>query len=114
LAVVGHNPKHWQEPVMSAFRFKCLSLWAFSFLAEVGFLASAQAHSWYEVACCHERDCVPVEDGVVVEKTDGVHVQGFGILSRSDSRLRTSRDDQDHVCQQPGKLLCVYRKPNGM
>jgi hypothetical protein len=43
-----------------------------------------------------------------------VHVQGFGILSRSDSRLRTSRDDQDHVCQQPGKLLCVYRKPNGM
>ena len=77
----------------------------------------ARAHSWYEAACCSERDCVPVEEGVVVEKTDGVHVQGHGILNRMDPRLRMSRDDRDHLCiaqHSSTKLLCVYRKPNGM
>lgn len=76
--------------------------------------SAAFAHSFYEPACCSDRDCAPVADGVVVEKADGVHVKGWDVLSRTDPRLRWSRDDQDHVCQQPGKLLCVYRKPNGM
>jgi hypothetical protein len=98
---------------------KSNQLFAFSLLVAfpVCLAETARAHSWYEVACCSERDCVPVEDGVVVEKTDGVHVQGFGILSRTDPRLRLSRDDRDHLCvAQAGatKLICVYRKPNGM
>ena len=77
----------------------------------------ARAHSWYEVTCCSERDCLPVDDGVVVERADGVHVQGHGTLSRTDPRLRMSRDDRDHLCvsqHAATKLLCVYRKPNGM
>jgi len=94
-------------------------LFAFSLLLAfpVCLAETARAHSWYEASCCSERDCVPVEDGVVVEKADGVHVQGFGILSRTDPRLRLSRDDRDHLCvAQAGatKLICVYRKPNGM
>jgi hypothetical protein len=83
-------------------------------LAFVAWTTPLRAHSWYEAACCSQRDCAPVEDGVVAEKSDGVHVQGHGILSRTDSRLRMSRDDRDHICQETGKLLCVYRKPNGM
>jgi hypothetical protein len=74
---------------------------------------SACAHSWYEPACCSEGDCVPVDDGVVYEKVDGVHVQGWGVLSRTDPRVRWSRDDHDHVCAMLGKRSCVYRKPNG-
>ena len=74
----------------------------------------ARAHSWYEPSCCSGKDCRPVDDGHVVEKADGVHVKGWGVLNRADSRLRWSRDDRDHVCENPAKLLCVYRKPNGM
>jgi hypothetical protein len=77
----------------------------------------ASAHSWYEAACCSGIDCAPVENGVVVERDDGVHVEGFGILHEGDSRLRWSLDDEDHICasrSQPAKLLCVYRKHKSM
>lgn len=75
----------------------------------------ARGHSFYEPACCSERDCAPVADGVVVEKPDGVHVRGHDVLSRTDPRLRWSRDDRDHLCVSPSsKLLCVYRRPNGV
>jgi len=77
---------------------------------------AADAHSWYEVACCSGVDCAPVPDTVVEELPDGVHVSGFGVLSYSDPRLRWSRDFEAHVCATQGsqpKLLCVYRKPKG-
>ena len=83
-------------------------------VANSGAVTFASAHSWYEAACCSSKDCKSVDDGAVLEMADGVHVKGWGVLSRSDSRLRWSRDDRDHICEQPGKLLCVYRKPNGM
>lgn len=37
---------------------------------------ATRAHSWYAAACCSERDCAPVEDGVVIEKSDGVLAVG--------------------------------------
>jgi len=82
-------------------------------------ITPAGAHDWYESACCHNKDCKPVPDGVVTETADGVRVEGFGILSESDSRLRWSQDDRDHICAFPQstfgapvtkKLQCVYRK----
>jgi hypothetical protein len=75
--------------------------------------AAAKSHEWYEPACCSGLDCKPVHDADVVEIPDGVHVRGWGILSRTDPRIRTSRDDASHICQMPGKLYCVYMKPNG-
>jgi hypothetical protein len=76
------------------------------------FVGAALSHEWYEPACCSGNDCAPVDDGTVVEKSDGVHVQGWGVLNRSDPRVRWSRDDRDHVCAIAGKLYCVYRNPN--
>lgn len=79
-------------------------------------LTTAGAHSWYEPQCCSSTDCAPVDDGVVEEKSDGIHVKGYGVLSYTDPRIRWSKDDQDHLCtEQYGqhKLLCVYRKPKG-
>jgi hypothetical protein len=78
------------------------------------FAGPAGAHSWYEPACCSGQDCNAVDEGVVVEMGDGVHVKGWGTLSRSDPRVRWSRDGFDHVCSMAGKLYCVYRKPNSM
>ena len=71
----------------------------------------AMQTTFYEPSCCSGRDCAPVADGVVSEKAAGVLVQGYGLLSYSDARLRWSRDDRDHVCAQAGKLLCIYRRP---
>jgi len=82
-------------------------------------ITPAGAHDWYESACCSGKDCMPVKDGVVTETADGVRVEGFGILSESDSRLRWSQDDRDHICAFNSstfgapvtrKLQCVYRK----
>jgi hypothetical protein len=75
--------------------------------------AVAKSHSWYEPACCSGNDCKPVHDDDVVEKPDGVHVRGWGVLSRTDPRIRTSRDDASHICEMPNKLYCVYMRPNG-
>ena len=74
---------------------------------------TAGAHEWYEHACCDTRHCHPVADGVVEDVNDGVKVQGHGTLHCGDPRLRWSRDNQDHVCEAPEKLLCVYRRFKG-
>ena len=76
----------------------------------------AIAHEWYESTCCADRDCGPVKDGVVEDQESGVLVEGFGILSYTDPRLRWSRDNNDHLCISSGppqKLICVYRKFKG-
>jgi hypothetical protein len=84
------------------------------------YATQARGHSWYETSCCSGKDCAPVEDGVVTEGPNGVHVQGFGLMSPSDPRIRWSRDDRDHLCVIHGmpntmsKLRCVYRRPNGV
>jgi len=75
---------------------------------------AAHAHDWYETSCCGGSHCGPVADGVVIEGADGVTVEGFGLLSYGDTRLRWSRDDRDHLCVVDGKLACVYRKPKDM
>lgn len=82
-------------------------------------LSAAQAHEtktgWrYDNACCSEQHCHPVKDGVVTDMADGVWVEGFGIMSYTDQRLRRSGDDEDHLCTSDGKLLCVYQKPKDM
>lgn len=101
----------------------CLAVSAIAclWIGLIAISSEASSHSWYEVSCCSDRDCKPVADGVVVERADGVHVEGHGVLSRTDSRLRWSRDDSDHICETAAtgygtsrKLVCVYRKPNGM
>lgn len=87
-------------------------LWGF-------WVTAAKAHNapsgWqYDLSCCSDQDCGPVEDGVVTERKDGIHVEGHGVLSETDPRVRWSRDGQDHLCLSPtNKLLCVYRKPKG-
>ena len=93
-------------------------------LAALGMLVlqnvQVRGHGNYDPACCSDRDCHPVEENVVQERSDGVHVQGHGILSYTDLRLRWSKDDRDHVCEQSTgggvgakKLFCVYRKTKG-
>lgn len=75
-------------------------------------------HMWYENACCGGMDCKPVADGVVEDRQQGVEVNGFGLLSYSDPRLRWSQDNSDHLCVSNStmtpKLVCVYRRFKGI
>ena len=75
---------------------------------------AAGAHDWYPSDCCNQKDCRPVEEGVVVDQPGGVMVKGFGFVFRSDPRLRVSPNGEDHVCSASGRLYCVFRKLNGM
>lgn len=78
-------------------------------------VTAAHAHSWYERGCCDDQDCKPVEEGRVQERPDGVHVTGWSdVLQEGDPKLRWSRDDQDHVCENSNRLICVYRKRKTM
>jgi hypothetical protein len=73
-----------------------------------------EAHSWYDPACCSERDCSPADDAVVDLPDGGVRVEGHGVLLPTDPRLRRSRDFEAHVCvSASGRLLCVYQRPKG-
>lgn len=105
---------------MKAPHFLLTAFFAVLFLILIAALygGSAFAHDWYEAACCSGQDCAPVPDGTVTETDHGVEVKGWGTMAESDSRLRWSQDDQDHLCIAKGgymwstrpKLMCVYRK----
>jgi hypothetical protein len=91
-----------------------IMLWGVAVLTSLG----VAAHSWYDPACCSEKDCRPVDDEVVIDDDGSPHleVKGHGYISKSDPRVRTSKDGQAHICEAPKyeggvKLLCIYRKP---
>jgi hypothetical protein len=74
----------------------------------------ADAHGWYDPACCSERDCAPADEAVVDLPDGGVRVEGHGVLAATDPRLRRSKDFEAHVCvSASGRLLCVYQRPKG-
>jgi hypothetical protein len=86
----------------------------------------AAAHSWYDPACCSDRDCAPVPDASIVAMSDGYHVTllpGDHPLIRApistvvpygDPRINWSKDARQHACvsfPRPNGfqgLLCIY------
>jgi hypothetical protein len=86
----------------------CIVIWF------VLLMTQADGHEWYARECCHDQHCHPVADGVVTDAKGGVNVVGFGFVENSNPRLRWSRDNEDHLCVQAGRLVCVYRRPKGM
>ena len=78
-------------------------------LVAVALADPALSHSWYEPACCSGVDCGPVQDGMIEERADGVHVRGYGTLSYTDARLRWSQDDRDHMVEDGRiKVTCEF------
>ncbi len=88
---------------------------AISLAAVVGFfwlvfsLGKAAAHSWYDAACCSDRDCAPVPDEAVIEHPGGFEIRATGeLVSRHNAKF--GRDDRYHICRSPvsNALLCLY------
>lgn len=106
--------KVFEEAGWRLTRYQCFVIAAF--LTVTTSITPARAHSWYEAQCCGDKDCTPAAIGAVSEEGDNVYVQGFGVLSHSDPRIRWGHDDQYHVCvSSMNKLLCIYKpRPKGM
>ena len=74
------------------------------------------AAHWYEVGCCDKRDCEPVEPGAIRQTDKGYHVRyltsrGFvaeGFVPYGSSAIRPSRDQNEHACSTPARILCIY------
>lgn len=73
-----------------------------------------EAHSWYDTACCSDRDCEAIEPDAVTEtklgyKVDYFSRQGFevhGWIERTQTRH--SHDGRFHGCATSTRFLCLY------
>ena len=73
----------------------------------------ALAHSWYDDACCNERDCHPYA-GKVVEGPDAYVLEDGTRIPVNDPKVRQGFDHQFHICiSASGALLCFYRPLRG-
>ncbi len=72
----------------------------------------AYGHSFYDNACCHDRDCGPATATTKIQKGDGgfwvTHGNWPAKFFRND-QVRDSQDARWHVCIRPGGTpMCLY------
>lgn len=83
----------------------------------------ALAHSWYDYACCSERDC-RLENittaGITIEHEVNRRIGGWFVTSTNelipfdDKRIKISLDTGTHLCLMPSgvkgifKVRCLY------
>ncbi len=61
-------------------------------------LSPIPVHSWYDGACCNDRDCREI-DGRVLEKKEGYYLENYDtLIPYSDKRVRQSKDFDFHAC----------------
>lgn len=71
---------------------------------------------WYEGGCCNLQDCEPVERGAITQTAEGYRVRyltsrGFvadGVIPYGSSSIHPSRDEREHACSKPDRILCIY------
>ena len=74
----------------------------------------AAAHSWYEPACCSDRDCEPISFDSVIEteygyKVDYYSKQGFEVHNWIPrEKTKHSQDGRFHACATRTRFLCLY------
>lgn len=73
----------------------------------------AYPHSWYDPACCSERDCAPIPQGTKVEYAAGgynVTLPGGSPIFFSQDKVKPSQDGLWHICINPvsGTRYCIY------
>jgi len=76
-------------------------------------LAHDSGMGWsYPWECCHDHDCVEINEGRVHTSPDGYVIDGHFIVPQS--KVRRSPDGHYHACfPTPDKLLCFFAPPMG-
>ena len=79
--------------------------------------ATAAAHDWYPIECCHQMDCAPADRveffadvGMVVTSRHGT------VVVPANHQPRLSKDHRMHVCMRPAgggkmRLICLFMPP---
>jgi hypothetical protein len=71
------------------------------------FSCPAQAHSWYPLECCSERDCAPLDARKVTETEAGYLLDTGEFIERKKARF--SPDEDFHICRFPsGGVICFF------
>jgi hypothetical protein len=80
----------------------------------LAYITSADAHSWYDDKCCHDKDCHPVPCEEIEKTSDGWEWRDAATKQRHwfpHDRLKVSHDDACHVCVSPNTRpsgICLY------
>jgi len=84
---------------------------------------------WYDPECCSDKDCRPVSTGFIKWTPNGWLIVDTGQIipeienGKRNTRLRVSRDHQNHVCRpradpfnpnQAANVICLYIAPPGL
>ena len=75
---------------------------------------NGRAHSWYDSACCSNRDCEALPDTAVTIESGGYHVRytaklGFKVdVMVPFNEAKPSRDEHFHGCANTINFLCLY------
>lgn len=94
----------------------------FAFLILVAASSVGLAHSWYDPACCDNRDCRPIPGEAVTITPQGYRVQHDGIDQTVPFHdALPSRDAGWHICitidgariRRIGKGTCLYAPLGG-
>lgn len=74
-----------------------------------------QTHSWYDIDCCHDKDCAPVTSITKGPDKDTdlmMTIHGtYAIKRDGDFNRRPSKDGNFHVCANQFRIICVYYPP---
>ncbi len=82
--------------------------------APVPALAHEAPSGWaYDAACCHNRDCRPVQPGEVTAGPSGYLIAPTGeVVPYSSAKVRPSGDGSMHRCMIGGDTsnptICIY------
>lgn len=88
--------------------------WVLGAIVFVLAITRADAHSWYPVECCHDRDCAPVKSSDVEEGPDGYFYRLTGeFIARKNTRV--SMDEDFHLCrnEHTNLILCFFVPSRG-
>lgn len=79
----------------------------------VAWTQRADAHDWYPIECCSDKDCRPVSASAIRTGPQGYVINSSGeTVGYRDSRVRTSPDDDYHWCNaggmEKGRTICLF------
>lgn len=83
----------------------------FIFTLSVMFTTMVYSHSWYDMECCHEQDCEPVE--IRTDKGGNYAIVRNGVKWYIDKPrvVKPSKDDSYHICIHMNQVWCLYVPP---
>lgn len=89
--------------------------WLFASTVLALWSSTAQAHDWYPISCCSDKDCHPLseESGeTVTESAEGWKLWDGRTIARGIAKM--SPDRRFHLCETSAKaVICFFAPPGG-